>query len=144
MCCSKCGIDCGKCKLKDEYGCLGCDKMSIGYWGEKCEIKQCCEDKELEHCGICPEFPCELLLDISYDTDMGDDGERLLNLKKMADVKREKKEKREKNYLLGASLGGMIGAIIGTLQGMTAAFVTAGFIIGTGIALLLDKGGGDK
>lgn len=138
MCCSKCGMDCGKCSRKEKFGCLGCNNMQSGYWGEKCEIKECCEAKKLEHCGLCSDFPCEMLREISFDEELGDDGERLLNAKKWADESREFSEKKLKNILLGVSLGAVFGAILGAWQDMTAAFVVGGVVIGVGIALLLN------
>ena len=121
MCCSKCGMDCNKCSRKEEFGCLGCNNMQSGYWGEKCEIKECCEGKKLEHCGFCPDFPCEMLREISFD-----------------DESRELSEKKLKNILLGMSLGVVFGAVLGAWQGMPAAFVVGGVVIGVGIALLLN------
>ncbi len=138
MCCSKCGMDCDRCSRKEEFGCLGCNNMQSGYWGEKCEIKECCEGKKLEHCGLCPDFPCEMLREISFDEELGDDGERLLNAKKWADESRELFEKKLKNILLGVSLGAVFGAILGAWQDMPVAFVVGGVVIGVGIAFLLN------
>lgn len=138
MCCSKCGMDCSKCSRKEEFGCLGCNEMQSGYWGEKCEIKECCEAKKLEHCGFCPDFPCEMLREISFDEEFGDDGERLLNAKKWADESRGVLERKRKNILLGVSLGAVFGAILGAWQDMPAAFVVGGLIVGTGIAVLIN------
>lgn len=138
MCCSKCGMICSECSRREEFGCSGCNEMSSGYWGEKCEIKECCEAKKLEHCGLCLDFPCEMLREITYDEELGDDGERLLNAKKWADESKESSEIRIKNFLLGISLGAVLGAVFGAWQGMTAAFVTGGIIIGTGIAVLIN------
>lgn len=131
-------MDCSKCSRKEEFGCLGCNEMQSGYWGEKCEIKECCEAKKLEHCGFCPDFPCEMLREISFDEELGDDGERLLNAKKWADESREALEKKRRNILLGVSLGVVFGAILGAWQGMPAAFVVGGVIVGTGVAVLIN------
>lgn len=138
MCCSKCGLDCGKCSLKEEYGCSGCLEMTDGYWGEKCEIKACCEEKGLEHCGLCGDFPCEMLLDYSYDPETGDDGERLLNCKKWADEKSSAHDSRIKNILFGVVLGGISGLLIGEWQGMVVPFILGGAVAGTGIALMIE------
>lgn len=138
MCCSKCGANCSKCSRRDEFGCLGCNEMQSGYWGEKCEIKECCEARKLEHCGACPDFPCEMLREIAFDDELGDDGERLLNAKRWADESKTKTEVRFKNYILGVSLGAVLGAVFGAWQDMTAAFVVGGIIVGTGIAVLIN------
>ncbi|MGN1305784.1 MAG: DUF3795 domain-containing protein [Oscillospiraceae bacterium] len=138
MCCSKCGANCSVCSRREEFGCLGCNEMQSGYWGEKCELKECCEEKKLEHCGLCPDFPCEMVREISFDEELGDDGERLLNAKKWADETGSVKDKKLKNILLGVSLGVVFGAVIGAWQGMYAAFIVCGVIVGTGIAVLIN------
>lgn len=79
-----------------------------------------------------------MLREISFDEELGDDGERLLNAKKWADESRELSEKKLKNILLGVSLGAVFGAILGAWQGIPAAFVVGGVVIGIGIALLLN------
>lgn len=135
---SKCGLDCEKCGKREEVGCSGCNEMTVGYWGERCEIKDCCGRKHLEHCGFCADFPCDMLRELSYDDEHGDDGERLLAAKQLADSARDKKEKRIKNFLLGASLGGIFGVIIGAWQSAVPSFVFAGIIVGLGIALMTE------
>jgi hypothetical protein len=42
-------------------GCLSVGGTQIGYC-RVCEIRQCCLDKSLRHCAVCPEQPCEKLL----------------------------------------------------------------------------------
>lgn len=138
MCCSKCGANCSECSRREEFGCSGCNEMQSGYWGEKCEIKECCDEKKVEHCGFCSDFPCEMLREIAFDEELGDDGERLINAKKWADESREKNEKKLKNILLGLALGAVIGAVLGSWQGMAAAFVIGGLIVGAGIAVLIN------
>ena len=56
---SRCGICCGHCERKEEVGCTGCIKMKAPFWGGRCEVKACCEEKGFDHCGMCGEFPCE-------------------------------------------------------------------------------------
>jgi hypothetical protein len=31
------------------------------------EVKVCCEGKELNHCGECPDFPCTMLAEMGKD-----------------------------------------------------------------------------
>ena len=137
MCSSRCGKLCGECPHKEEYGCAGCINITDGYWGSKCEIKVCCEGRKLEHCGLCKEFPCEILREFCYDKETGDDGERLMNCKKWADEKREETEKVIKRVLLGVSFGGIAGVIIGEMQGAVAAFAIVGIVVGAGVAAML-------
>ena len=36
-------------------------EMKQPFWGGECGVKSCCEAKGLDHCGVCPDFPCEML-----------------------------------------------------------------------------------
>jgi hypothetical protein len=76
---SRCGIECSKCDYKDQMNCLGCVSIEKPFWDQKvgCPIKNCCESKEMEHCGYCSNFPCELLKSFAYDKEQGDDGKRI-------------------------------------------------------------------
>ncbi|MGN0585911.1 MAG: DUF3795 domain-containing protein [Oscillospiraceae bacterium] len=135
---SRCGLDCESCPRREEYGCDGCTEITDGYWGSKCEIKQCCENKRLEHCGLCREFPCEVLREFCYDEEFGDDGERLLNCKRRADEARVKRERRIKNLLLGAAGGIVCGVILGEIFGAVLPYAAAGTAAGVGIAVMVE------
>ncbi|MDD1772075.1 MAG: DUF3795 domain-containing protein [Methanomassiliicoccales archaeon] len=41
--------------------------MTIPFWGGKCGVKSCCEERGLDHCGTCVEFPCKMLSEIGKD-----------------------------------------------------------------------------
>jgi len=75
---SRCGIDCNseECKQAFNVDCAGCINIENPFWGN-CPVKDCCEEKDLKNCGLCEEFPCELLNSFSYDLEHGDNGERL-------------------------------------------------------------------
>ncbi len=77
----KCGIDCSQCEFRSKSGCQGC-QLSRGkmFWGE-CPISQCCSDKNLVHCGQCPDFVCPVLHNFAYDKEHGDNGKRIENLR---------------------------------------------------------------
>ena len=79
-----CGSYCGECQWKDKAHCKGC-QQSQGHmsWGE-CDKAACCVEKGLEHCGRCPEVPCQKLLDLFNEPEHGDTGARLRNLKNWA------------------------------------------------------------
>lgn len=80
---SICGIDCIKCEYKEQVGCKGCrESHSKMFWGE-CVISKCAQSKDLEHCGLCPQFPCDQLNAFAYDKEQGDNGQRIKNLKKL-------------------------------------------------------------
>lgn len=74
---SRCGVLCGECEYKEQMGCKGCVQIDKPFWGVSCPVKVCCEKKEKEHCGLCSEFPCDLLKQFAYDEQQGDDGKRI-------------------------------------------------------------------
>jgi len=73
-----CGIYCGKC------GYLGTQCKGCGYEDGKpfwttqipsgvCPIHDCCSNqKQMEHCGLCEEFPCNIFLELR-DPNMSDE-----------------------------------------------------------------------
>ncbi len=73
---SRCGILCGKCDWRKKGKCRGCVNIDKPFWGT-CPVKGCCEDRKLEHCGECNEFPCARLVEFAYDEKQGDCGVRL-------------------------------------------------------------------
>ncbi len=74
---SRCGIVCGECVYKKQVGCRGCTHIDKPFWGESCPLKKCCEERKLENCGFCPDFPCEILTKFAYDKEQGDNGKRI-------------------------------------------------------------------
>lgn len=68
---SRCGILCGECQGREEVHCKGCRNMEKPFWGGECGVKSCCEAKGRNHCGECPDFPCEMLA--AMGTDQGYD-----------------------------------------------------------------------
>lgn len=58
---SRCGVCCNSCGRREQVGCRGCLRMERPFWGGTCGVKSCCEGRALNHCGECPEFPCEML-----------------------------------------------------------------------------------
>lgn len=80
---SRCGIVCNECPAKLKKECDGCAEIENPFWGV-CDVKNCCESKDLEYCGLCSDFPCEDLRRMSYDADEGDNGKRLEQCKKWA------------------------------------------------------------
>lgn len=79
---SRCGLTCSTCTYKKEVHCPGCMNMDAPFWGDCCPIKDCCKKKGIEHCGVCPTFPCDLLKQFSYDPKQGDNGKRIEQCKK--------------------------------------------------------------
>jgi len=73
---SRCGIVCSKCRYREEMNCAGCVHILNPFWGD-CPLKSCCEGKELDNCGYCGDFPCDLLNQFAYDKEQGDNGRRI-------------------------------------------------------------------
>lgn len=84
---SRCGILCGECGYKEKMNCGGCVNITKPFWGESCPVKDCCEGKAIEHCGLCDDFPCDLLNQFAYDKEQGDDGKRIEQCRKWASEK---------------------------------------------------------
>lgn len=61
-----CGLYCGTCEAlgTEEAGtCRGCAYQLGLAAGRECRIFQCCVvERGLEHCGLCPDFSCQLFL----------------------------------------------------------------------------------
>lgn len=58
---SRCGVRCNICERKEQVNCKGCINMTAPFWGGECKVKSCCEEKALNHCGECKDFPCDML-----------------------------------------------------------------------------------
>lgn len=74
---SRCGLLCSQCAYRAQVNCPGCAAISKPFWGERCPVKSCCEEKGLAHCGACDSFPCALLHQFAYDPKQGDEGRRI-------------------------------------------------------------------
>ncbi len=135
---SRCGLDCDACVNREECGCSGCLDLAEGDWAGDCDIKKCCEDKLLEHCGLCPDFPCDLLRNTAFDTEEGDDGERLITLKRWSEEEPASKRKAISRPLLGLAFGVTAGAVLGAFTSGFGAMVFACAIAGTAVGLFID------
>ena len=74
---SRCGILCSECGYQEKMNCGGCVSITKPFWADTCPVKSCCEEKNHEHCGLCPDFECDLLCQFAYDKEQGDDGKRI-------------------------------------------------------------------
>lgn len=47
----------------DDMTCEGCfyDKNDGSKMFSDCEIRKCAKDKDVENCGVCFEYPCEII-----------------------------------------------------------------------------------
>lgn len=84
---SRCGICCSKCEFQLQGNCKGCINIKKPFWAESCPVKSCCENKKIECCGECSDFPCDLLKSFAYDEKQGDNGLRLENCKMWCHLK---------------------------------------------------------
>ena len=81
---SSCGIDCDACEFKVSNGCPGCSEVKgVPFWaegsGNRCDLYECAEDKNISDCGKCKNFPCDMLEEWAKEGD----GERIRNLHKL-------------------------------------------------------------
>ena len=61
---SVCGIDCDVCSFFTEGSCSGCRKVAVEgkcIWNGRCDLFDCCAKQNLENCGKCKSFPCDML-----------------------------------------------------------------------------------
>lgn len=66
-----CGIMCALCNrhiVNGKSGCAGCSHN--GYYSESCKIAKCCKEKNLLHCALCKEFPCDKVMKIGDFSDL--------------------------------------------------------------------------
>ncbi|MFQ6082262.1 MAG: DUF3795 domain-containing protein [Candidatus Aminicenantia bacterium] len=67
---SICGIYCGQCEYFKKKMCQGCGvQKGKLFWGE-CPMYICCKnEKELDHCGLCSDFPYQTYLETKDPND---------------------------------------------------------------------------
>jgi hypothetical protein len=66
---SVCGRYCGNCvwHLGERAStCPGCNVHEGHPWWGECQVYKCASEHGAEYCGVCGEFPCELLMNY-YD-----------------------------------------------------------------------------
>ena len=85
---SPCGIYCGDCEHIGQK-CQGCGKVEgKPYWTkqygvEVCPLYDCCSNmKQLEHCGMCTDFPCEIFSSLRDPSLSDEDAEQALTKRK--------------------------------------------------------------
>jgi hypothetical protein len=91
-----CGIYCGQCQFLGRQ-CQGCGYVDgKPFWTSQipsgvCPLHDCCRiQKQLEHCGLCPDFPCRIFLELR-DPNMSDEEFRT----SLADRQKELKRRSE-------------------------------------------------
>ncbi|MCM1330637.1 MAG: DUF3795 domain-containing protein [Ruminococcus sp.] len=143
-CVSRCGLDCTSCENREKCECPGCLELEEGNWAGDCEIKLCCEQKRFEHCGFCPHFPCDMLRNTAFDPDEGDDGERLVTLKRWLEESSDKKVKTGSRLAAGFSSGAVLGAVLGAAAGSFLPMLFACTLAGTAVGVMINIMKGDR
>jgi general stress protein 26 len=62
---SRCGLLCNYCSFKESHNCRGCITTKGNPFYGECPIAVCCQERELEHCGLCDQMPCAKLKEYS-------------------------------------------------------------------------------
>jgi len=147
---ARCGMDCTECRFAVENDCPGCpysqspSERKMLFEDEECEVGICCCEKGYDHCGKCPDFPCDTLKAVSLDTETGDGGARRMRLKEIRDREYRIKRSRISFPLTGFCLGISLGIIIGCITGDVVLMTAAGIISGTGLGVMISVFKGDK
>lgn len=58
---SRCGLLCQTCEWREPNNCGTCIATNGHPFYGACPIAVCCQEKGFEHCGDCPEMPCDQL-----------------------------------------------------------------------------------
>jgi hypothetical protein len=70
---SGCGTLCTDCEYhtgEKTPQCPGCSSMKgKPFWGE-CKLYACIMEHDVEHCGVCTEFPCDMFIE-TFDPSHG-------------------------------------------------------------------------
>jgi hypothetical protein len=74
---SMCGLDCQTCAWREPNNCGGCKETNGEPFHGTCRLASCVKNKGFEDCSYCPEFPCSLLVEFSYDKEHGENGGRI-------------------------------------------------------------------
>lgn len=149
---AKCGMDCTECRFAEENDCPGCmyslppengggQKL---FEDEECEVGICCTEKGYAHCGMCREFPCDALKAVSFDTETGDGGSRLLTLKELHDSGLIQKRRAYGYPAAGGCAGLAAGTAAGCFAGSPFAWALAGLILGVGLGRIIAVSKSDR
>jgi hypothetical protein len=49
----------GKALAPEQVKCLGCKGSMNSHWRTRCKIRECAEDKGMEFCYQCRQYPCQ-------------------------------------------------------------------------------------
>lgn len=138
-----CGMNCTECRFAIENDCPGCMNGRV-FDDEDCEILDCCMKKGCTSCRQCRAFPCGMLKAVSFETETGDGGARLMRLKAIKDSEKRTKRRKASCTVLGLSLGAALGAIIGELNGSSFVWLFTCILAGTALGIIAGISGRNK
>ena len=91
-----CGLYCGTCEYFNNQ-CQGCGNVEgKPFWTvqmevEACPLYDCCvNQKQLEHCGLCNEFPCKTFTDLRDPSLSDEKAKQALHARENELLKRKK------------------------------------------------------
>ena len=65
----------------EEARCYGCRSDVNSFYCQACEIKKCADERGVEFCALCHEYPCQVLRDfqaqLPHRAELFEDGERV-------------------------------------------------------------------
>jgi hypothetical protein len=65
----------------EEARCYGCRSDVQSFYCQACEIKKCADERGLEFCALCDEYPCQMLKEfqaqLPHRAELFEDGERI-------------------------------------------------------------------
>jgi len=64
---SVCGLNCAKCKLREQGKCGGCRGPLVKHWSPGCKFLPCARAKGVRYCFGCSQFPCAKLQAFASD-----------------------------------------------------------------------------
>jgi len=63
-----CGVNCGACRDYTGKVCPGC-RLSTWPDGDACPPVACCQKKGIAVCGMCGEFPCQMMAEFYEESE---------------------------------------------------------------------------
>lgn len=84
---SICGLDCQACDWREAKNCGGCKETKGEPFYGSCRLATCVKKNGFADCSYCPNLPCPLLTEFSFDKKHGDSGQRIEILKKLRETR---------------------------------------------------------
>ena len=72
-----CGVDCSACPDLRDQKCPGC-RQTVWPDDDPCPPVACCAEKSISCCGLCPEFPCQMMQEFYEESEGHKKARRLM------------------------------------------------------------------